>query len=113
VLFFPFMKNEPHYTDFKMTLKTCPIGHQFHKSSDCPVCPVCEAARKPKDHFLSAVGAPARRALENNGITSLDQLCQFTEKQVLSFHGMGKSTIVKMKALMAARGLTFKVTQIK
>lgn len=30
-----------------MPQKTCPKGHTFLKSSDCPTCPTCEAAKKP------------------------------------------------------------------
>lgn len=55
----------------KGTLRTCKNGHNYYKSSDCPTCPVCEKEKKPKDGFLSLLSAPARRALENNGITTL------------------------------------------
>ena|SRR6476469_1763296 len=90
------------------TKRTCPAGHQYYKSSDCPTCPVCEAARKPANSFLSLLAAPARRALENNNITSLQQLSTYTEKEVLSFHGMGKSTIPKLQLALAEQGLSFK-----
>jgi hypothetical protein len=70
-------------------LRTCKSGHQYYKSSDCPTCPVCEEGRKPKEGFLSLLVAPARRALENEGITSLKKLSNYSEAEVLSFHGMG------------------------
>jgi len=89
-------------------IKTCDNGHAFVKSSDCPVCPICEAQRKPKDNFLAALAAPARRALENNGITTLEQLSTYSEKEVLAFHGMGKSSIPKMQKLLSDLGLSFK-----
>ena len=92
----------------KKILKTCKNGHEFFKSSDCPTCPVCEAERKPKDNFLSQLAAPARRALENNGITSLEQLSTFTEKEILDFHGMGKSSIPKLKKLLSGKKMTFR-----
>jgi predicted RecB family nuclease len=91
----------------KKRLKTCKNGHQFYKSSDCPTCPICEEERKPKDNFLSLLGAPARRALENNGITSLEKLSKYSEKEVLNFHGMGKSTIPKLKNILEDNGLSF------
>jgi predicted RecB family nuclease len=81
----------------KTNLKTCNKGHRFYKSSDCPVCLICEEERKPKDNFLSLLVAPARRALENNGIKTLEQLSKYAEEDVLSFHGMGKSTISNCK----------------
>jgi len=93
--------------EVKKTVKTCIKGHQFYKSSDCPSCPICEVKRKPKDNFLSLLGAPARRALENNGITSLEQLSKHSEMEVLNFHGIGKSTMPKLKDLLTKAGLLF------
>jgi predicted RecB family nuclease len=90
-------------------LKTCKKGHQFYKSSACPTCPICEDDRKPKDNFLSLIGAPARRALENNGITTLEQFSKYSEKEVLSFHGMGKSTIPKLQKILSDKELSFKL----
>ena len=89
-------------------LKTCPKGHRFHKTSDCPTCPVCEAERKPENGFLSVLAAPARRALENNGITTLEQLASYSEAELLKLHGMGKSSLPKLKAVLLANGLKFK-----
>ena len=93
----------------KKILKSCKNGHQFYKSSDCPTCPFCEQERKPKDSFLSLLGAPARRALENNGITTLQQLSKYSEREVLNFHGMGKSTITKLKKFLLESNLTFNI----
>lgn len=90
------------------TKRTCPNGHQYYKSSDCPTCPVCEAARKPANSFISLLGAPARRALENHNITTLQQLSTYTEKEILAFHGMGKSSIPKLQQALAAQRLSFK-----
>lgn len=93
----------------KKNLKTCKNGHQFFKSSDCPTCPICEKERKPKDNFLSLIVAPARRALEREGITTLEQLSQYSEKEVLNFHGMGKSTIPILQKLLAGKEFSFKL----
>jgi len=90
------------------TLKTCPKGHKFYKSSDCPTCPICEEERKPKDNFLVLIGAPARRALENEGITSLEKLSTYSEKDLLSLHGFGKSSIPKLNDALKNAGLAFK-----
>ncbi len=89
-------------------LKTCKKGHQFYKSSDCPTCPICEEERKPKDNFLSLLVAPARRALENNGIMTLEQLSKYTEKEILGLHGVGKTTIPKLQKLLSEKELSFK-----
>jgi predicted RecB family nuclease len=93
---------------FKKQLRTCPKGHKFYKSSDCPVCPICEEERKPKNSFLSLLGAPARRALENKGITTLLQLSKFNENEILQLHGMGPSTIPKLIKALNEIGLEFK-----
>jgi DNA-directed RNA polymerase alpha subunit len=92
----------------KRTLKTCEKGHQFYKSSDCPTCPICEEERKPTDSFLSHLSAPARRALERENINTLNDLSKFSEKDILALHGMGKSSIPKLQALLTKEGLTFK-----
>lgn len=88
--------------------KTCPNGHTFQKSSACPTCPKCEAARKPKDHFLSTLSAPARRALERENITTLEQLTSWSEKELAKLHGIGPSSFPKLRKLMDEIGLKFK-----
>lgn len=90
-------------------LKTCKNGHTFYKSSDCPTCPICEKENTPKEVFLSLLSAPARRALENKGITTLKQLSQFSEQELLQLHGFGKSSLPKLQAALAEKGLTFKI----
>ena len=92
----------------KKTLRICDKGHRYYKSSDCPVCPVCEEERKPGTGFLNLLAAPARRALENNGITTLQQLSELTEQEILKFHGMGKASLPKLKKALSEQGLSFK-----
>jgi hypothetical protein len=90
------------------TKRTCPKGHTYFKSSDCPTCPICEQEKKPADGFLSELSAPARRALENNGITTLEQLSEYTEVGLLQLHGMGPASMPKLRAALAAADLHFK-----
>ena len=92
----------------KKQLKTCSKGHQYYKNSDCPTCPVCEQERKPANGFLSLLSAPARRALENKGIKTLQKLSTFTEKEILMLHGVGASSIPKLCSALEAKGLAFK-----
>jgi len=89
-------------------LRTCIKGHQYYKTSDCPVCPICEQDRRPKDGFLAAIPAPARRALEKEGITTLQQLSRFSEKELLQLHGIGPTAIPKLHDALAAENLAFK-----
>jgi DNA-directed RNA polymerase alpha subunit len=89
-------------------LRTCPKGHTYYKSSDCPTCPTCEQERKPESGFLSVFSAPARRALENNGITTVEQLSTYTEKEILKFHGMGPASLPKLRSALEEKGLSFR-----
>jgi predicted RecB family nuclease len=89
-------------------LRICSKGHKYYKSSSCPTCPVCEAEKKPQNGFLATLGAPARRALQNAGITALPQLAQFTEKEILKLHGMGPGSMPKLRSALASEGLSFK-----
>jgi predicted RecB family nuclease len=91
----------------KTTKRTCPKGHDYYKSSDCPTCPVCEEERKPKDGFLSLLPAPARRALESKNITSLNELSKFSEDDILNLHGMGPSSIPRLRKALEEKGLSF------
>jgi DNA-directed RNA polymerase alpha subunit len=61
----------------------------------------------PND-FLMLVSAPAKRALENKGIDTLEKLANFTESEILQFHGIGKSSIPKLSKALSAKGLSFK-----
>jgi hypothetical protein len=89
-------------------MKICDKGHTYVKKSDCPTCPICEKERKPETGFLSVLSAPARRALENNGLTSLQTLSTYSEKEILAFHGMGPSSIPKLRKVLGESGLSFR-----
>lgn len=63
---------------------------------------------KVQTDFTSVLSAPARRALQNNNITTLKQLSTFTEAEVLQWHGIGASSIPKLKLALAQQKLSFK-----
>lgn len=89
------------------TARTCPQGHTYYKSSDCPTCPVCEEVKKPTSGFLATLSAPARRALEHEGITTLKRLAEFSEKDILKLHGVGPATIPTLRKALQDAQLTF------
>jgi hypothetical protein len=64
--------------------------------------------KKSNVDFLSGIGAPAKRALENNGINTLEKLSKFSEKEILQLHGVGKTAIPKLSASLKAKGLSFR-----
>jgi hypothetical protein len=90
------------------TARTCRNGHKYYKSSDCPTCPICEKERAPKGGFLSLLSAPARRAMENAGITTLDGLSKYKQADILALHGIGKTTIPVLEKALGEKGLSFK-----
>lgn len=87
------------------TKRVCANGHAYIKSSDCPVCPLCE---KQKQGLIPGLSAPARRALENAGLTTLRKIASRSADQLLQLHGMGPSSLPKIKAVLAEAGLSLK-----
>jgi len=88
--------------------KVCAQGHVFYKSSDCPTCPTCESAKRPAGGFMAELAAPARRALQGAGLTTLARLSKRTEAQVRELHGMGPNAIGKLRTSLEKEGLTFR-----
>lgn len=50
------------------------------------------------------ISAPAHRALANENITTIEQLSQYTEEQLLQLHGFGPKAITILKE----KGIQFK-----
>jgi DNA-directed RNA polymerase alpha subunit len=61
----------------------------------------------PKSEFPK-ISAPANRALANAQIKTLKDLSKWTEKELLTLHGIGPSAIPPLKTALKARGLSFK-----
>ncbi len=90
------------------TPRTCPEGHKFYKSSDCPTCPQCEAAKRPTSGFMADLSAPTFRALQHEGLTTLKKLSTRTEKEVLALHGIGPASMPTLRSALKAAGLAFR-----
>lgn len=88
--------------------KVCPKGHVFYKSSSCPTCPTCSKNNKPQKGFLSLLSSPARNTLTYHKITTLKKLAKFSEKELLSLHGMGPSSLPTLRKCLKDAGLKFK-----
>ncbi|AKQ63695.1 hypothetical protein A176_000607 [Myxococcus hansupus] len=52
------------------------------------------------------IGRPATSSLAEEGITRLDQVTRFTERELLALHGVGPKAVGILKAELAARGLS-------
>ena len=57
---------------------------------------------------LPFIGAPARAALHLAGYTTLEQLPDVTEKELLALHGVGPKAIRLLREALAEEGLAFK-----
>jgi DNA-directed RNA polymerase alpha subunit len=56
---------------------------------------------------IPKTSAPARRALDNAGIASLEDLSKHTEKEIANLHGMGPKAIRMLKEAMKEKGFAF------
>jgi predicted flap endonuclease-1-like 5' DNA nuclease len=63
-------------------------------------------AGRPGD--LPSIGGPARDALALEGVTRLDQLPAWTEKELLALHGVGPKAVRILREALAERGLAFR-----
>jgi hypothetical protein len=54
------------------------------------------------------IGAPATRALESVGITTLKQLTDITEEELLMLHGMGQKAARILREELKAKGWSFR-----
>lgn len=57
------------------------------------------------------LSAPVRRALDSNGIKTLQQLAKNTKAEILQLHGVGKTAIPKLERLLKEKGLGFKIEE--
>lgn len=60
---------------------------------------------------LPKIGAPATRALETAGYTTIKQLTRVTEAEIAQLHGMGPKALEILREKLKAEGLSFKQGQ--
>lgn len=58
--------------------------------------------------LLVKLSAPAQRALVNAGITTLEELAQQTDREILGLHGIGKNAMAVIKATLEENGLSLR-----
>lgn len=54
------------------------------------------------------IGAPARRALDGAGITTLEQLAELPEADVEELHGVGPSALDTLHEALEAHDMSFR-----
>lgn len=57
---------------------------------------------------FASLSAPARRALEHKGINTVKLLSKYSEAEILQLHGIGPSSIPKLRAVLQQAGLHFR-----
>jgi len=65
---------------------------------------------KQTGNNLPKTSAPAQRALQSAGITTLKQLTKVSEAEVLQLHGIGQNALGKLREALKANGLSFRET---
>ena len=66
------------------------------------VCVLFVKKKKSTDTFLDKFSEPARRALEKEGITTLEKLANYEPEQLLQLHGIGPSSLKVIDKLLNA-----------
>jgi ERCC4-type nuclease len=53
------------------------------------------------------LGKPAQRALDGAGITSLEQVTELNEAELMKLHGMGPKAMNQLRMALEEKGLSF------
>lgn len=75
------------------------------------VCPICGQPDVLKEDDFSMLSNPAQRALAANGIDTWKSLANYDVNTILSWHGIGKSAIPKLREECEKRGLKLKLPE--
>lgn len=57
---------------------------------------------------LPPIGRPARAALAIAGVTRLEQLTSWSERDLLALHGVGPKAVRILREALGERGLSFR-----
>ena len=58
------------------------------------------------DLLLKQLAKPAQRALQNAGITTLEELARHREKEIAALHGIGKNALTVIQSTLQENGLS-------
>jgi DNA-directed RNA polymerase alpha subunit len=59
------------------------------------------------DILLQKLAKPAQRAIQNEQITTIEHLSNYSEKEFSELHGIGKNAMNIIKQTMSEHGLSF------
>jgi hypothetical protein len=57
--------------------------------------------------LLQKLAKPAQRAFQNEGISTIEQLSKYSEKEFSELHGIGKNAMSVINQTMSENGLSF------
>ena len=97
--------NRWSYLTFKISIK----GLSFNlQEQQLPYLPRVWR-RTPNSRWVTFISRrPARRAFESRNIYSLEQLSMYSAAKILTFHGMGPSSIPKLRQALESKDLGFR-----
>lgn len=61
---------------------------------------------RPVGDLPDAIGRTAARALSDRGITSLRQVAEHSDRELLALHGVGPKAVAVLRAALAEKGLS-------
>lgn len=56
----------------------------------------------------TGLAKPAIRALHGAGITTLEQLTEYAEMEIMKLHGMGPKAMERIRISLSEKGLSFR-----
>ncbi|MFA9431651.1 hypothetical protein [Egicoccus sp. AB-alg2] len=65
---------------------------------------------RPVGDLPDAIGKTAARELSRNGIMSLQQVADHSERELLAIHGVGPKAIAILGDALAAKGLGYRAS---
>lgn len=61
-----------------------------------------------REAWPKGMGRPAQDALENAGITRIEDLTHHSEAEIRALHGVGPKALAVLRETLAAKGLSFR-----
>jgi len=61
--------------------------------------------------LLKKLAKPAQRAIQNAGITTIEQLSSYSEKEISELHGIGKNAISVIRQTLNEHGIIFSIKE--
>lgn len=81
------------------------MGSRLHGSELCAT--HLERLLMKMIRHLGKLSKPAKRAILNSGITTLEELAAISEREVAKWHGIGPRALITIRVILEENGLSF------